>query len=183
VWAFYTKRCKLNCSNLTNGTKSYFSHNEENVGEEALKELEEMLKRGEQPPNVTEEDLKDLEDDVLLVKAPSDLMRENLDYSHPENTRYWPYYFYSYPYNYKDGGAWPPGMFSRLYFWSPGFYTGTGWSYYMRPGVNFNPAGWPRHRWIRNARGGKNTYYYVTNRDDYLHSASDYSNTPLSFHS
>ncbi len=90
------------------------------------------------------------------------------------NSNYWPYYFYSFPYNYKYGGAWPPGMYSRLYYWSPGFYSGSGWSINMRPGMGYKH--WPRDRWIRNTRvGDRGNYHYVTNNDDIIHSTLDYN--------
>lgn len=87
------------------------------------------------------------------------------------NTRYWPYYYYSFPYTYKNAGAWPPGMYSRLYYWSPGFYTGTGWQYSFRPGVG--NKWWPRNVWIRKQPSNP-SYNYVTNGDDFTHNAANY---------
>ena len=82
-------------------------------------------------------------------------LREGYD---PINQRYWPYFYYSFPYNYKQGGAWPPGLFSKLYNWSPSFYTGSTWSYSMRPGMYYTH--WPRSRWVR----GNGDYYFINNR-------------------
>jgi len=107
--------------------------------------------------------------------------KEDLSYFSAENVRYWPYYYYSFPYNYEYGGAWPPGMFSRLYFWSPGYYTGSGQQYFMRPGMGYKY--WPRNQWIRQTRDGDNSYYYLSNRQDYVKNAADYSGLGLWEHS
>ncbi len=103
--------------------------------------------------------------------------KEGFTYNQPVNTKYWPFHYYSFPYMNKHGGAWPPGMFSRLYYQSPTFHIGSGLSTDFRPGVQFNPTGWPRHRWIKQ-KGGYNT---ITNSDDYLHGAADYASTSLKF--
>jgi len=96
------------------------------------------------------------------------------------DTNLWPYYYYSFPYNNKYGGAWPPGMYSRLYYWSPGFYTGSGQSISMRPGIGYKY--WPSDRWIRNTRfGDKGNYYNVTNNDDGIHDAANYDGLPQVF--
>jgi len=157
------------------GKKKHFTPEDEVHGTKAVKELFTMLKKGDEPPEISDKELSNISDDIFMVVTPSKNAKENLSFFHPVNTRYWPYYYYSFPYNYKYGGAWPPGMYSRLYFWSPGFYTGSGWTYYMRPGMGYKY--WQRNVWIRN----NGSYYNVTNRDDYIHDAADYSNTPLSF--
>ena len=141
--------------------------------ETGVKALQELMKNLDEVEDISDEELNKMLEDIHLVVTPEENSRENLSYFHPVNTRYWPFYYYSFPYNYKYGGAWPPGMYSRLYYWSPGFYTGSGLSYYMRPGIGYK--WWPRNRWIRN----QGSYYYVTNRSDYTHNAADYGNTPL----
>lgn len=75
---------------------------------------------------------------------------------HVTNIRQWPYYYYTLPYRYQDGGAWPPGMYTRLSQWQPG-YDVTGWSFDMRPGVGF--VRFPRNRWLK-TDGHK---YYINN--------------------
>lgn len=85
---------------------------------------------------------------------------ENLSFYHPVNTDYWPYYYYTKPYQYEDGGAWPPNMQSRLYNWQPGFASGSGWSYWLRPGISYNR--WPRNRWVKQ----NNKYYFINNGDE-----------------
>jgi hypothetical protein len=109
--------------------------------------------------------------DVLLAKHPSkgeenigfaDIRAQARDIEHmaflngPANTRDWPYYHYTFPYQYTEGGAWPPNMYSRLYNWQPGYDT-AGWSYWMRPGMSY--ARWPRNRWVRN----NGSFYYINN--------------------
>lgn len=84
---------------------------------------------------------------------------EHLTFLQPIDTRYWPYYYYSYPYRYMEGGAWPPDMYSRLRNWEPGFQT-SGWSYWMRPGITYTKM--PRNRWIRS----NGSYYYINNGTD-----------------
>jgi len=94
------------------------------------------------------------------------------------NTNMWPYYYSSFPYNYKYGGAWPKGMYSRLNYKSPGFYSGTGLTTNLRPGMGYKY--WPRDRWIRNSQFGNDRYYNVTNNDLAIHSVR-YNDLPRSF--
>jgi len=156
-----------------------FSLKDKEAANQALKELGDMLEAGDFPLEVSSEELMRYADNIYLAKVSS---KEGLEYSPALNAKNWPYYYYSFPYNYKNGGAWPPGMFSRLNYWSPGFYTtGSGWSYYMRPGMGFKY--WPRNRWIRHTQAGNNQYYYVTNAEDWTRNASNYADTPLRFHS
>jgi len=157
-----------------------FSPKDRKAGLLIVKKLQDMLERGEQIPNVSQSQLRTLQDDIYLAVCPDVGIKENLKFFSAENTRYWPYNYYSFPYNYKYGGAWPPGMFSRLRFWSPGYYSGSGLRYAMRPGIGHKY--WPRNRWIRHTSGKKNNYYYVTNRGNYIHDAGNYANTPLQFH-
>lgn len=98
----------------------------------------------------------------------------------PENnTNMWPQFYSSFPYNYKYSGAWPPGMYSRLNYNSPGFYSGTGLSTNLRPGMGYKY--WPRDRWIRNSQFGNDRYYNVTNNDIAIHSAGRYADLPRIF--
>jgi len=97
--------------------------------------------------------------------------RENLSFYHPVNTDYWPYYYYTKPYQYEDGGAWPPNMQSRLYNWQPGFASGSGWSYWLRPGISYNR--WPRNRWVK-----QNDKYYFINNGDETDRLRDYTGEP-----
>jgi len=84
--------------------------------------------------------------------------RESLVISpHVVDIKQFPYYHYTRPYRYEDGGAWPPNMFTRMLNWYPGFSTGTGWSYWMRPGMSYSK--WPRNRWV-NTNGA---YYRIDN--------------------
>lgn len=111
---------------------------------------------------------------ITLVKKlaesdDSDAQKEHMTFFHPVNTTYWPYYHYSTPYQYKSGGAWPPGMQSRLYNWQPGFATGSGWSYWLRPGMSYNR--WPRNRWVRQ----NGSFYYINNGKD---RKNDYNGEP-----
>jgi hypothetical protein len=82
---------------------------------------------------------------------------------HPSNAGYWPNHFYGNPLRYKSGGGWPPNMFSRSYNWEPGFSTGSGWSFWMRPGMSYQK--WPRNRWVRN----NHKFYYINNGTDRAH--------------
>ena len=154
-----------------NSKNEPFTSDDNEVGKKALLELEYILKTGQLPLEVSDEELEKLADSVYMVRTPE--TKEGMSYFPEENTRYWPQYYYSFPYNYKYGGAWPPGLYSRLYYWSPGYYTGTGWRYYMRPGIGYKY--WPRNVWVRNTRGGKDSYYYLSNGGDYIHNAADYS--------
>lgn len=95
---------------------------------------------------------------------------EGLSFFNPVNTDYWPYYYYSTPYQYRDGGAWPPGMQSRLYNWQPGFAT-SGWSYWLRPGITYDR--WPRNRWVKN-----NGNYFFINNGSQKDRLKDYTGEP-----
>lgn len=75
-----------------------------------------------------------------------------------KNNEYWPYQYYSYPYHFAHGGIWPRGMYSRLHYFSPGFYTTTGYSRDLRPGIQYPE--WPRARWVRH----NGTRYFINNR-------------------
>jgi hypothetical protein len=172
-----SRMCSWSCDKKICASNENFTPEDQQNGKRALDELEEMMKNGASIPEISDEELAKLSEDIYLVKLPSENTKEKMSYFHTENTRYWPYYYYSFPYNYKYGGAWPPGMYSRLYYWAPGYYTGTGWSYYMRPGMDYKF--WPRNRWIRHTKGGNQTYYYVTNRDEYTHNEGNYADTPL----
>jgi len=107
--------------------------------------------------------------------------KESFTSFNENNASYWPSHYYSTPYNYKFGGKWPPGLFSRLYNWSPGFYSGSGLSLSTRPGMGYKY--YPRNRWIRNTTNGNNSYYRTWNRDDYTHNAANYADVPLRFRS
>lgn len=61
------------------------------------------------------------------------------------------------PAQFSHGGQWPPGMFTRLRQWEPGFGVTTGWSWGWRPGVAIEA--WPRSRWVEN----NGSYYFVNN--------------------
>ncbi len=63
------------------------------------------------------------------------------------------------PYQFSHGGAWPPGMYSRLRQWSPGYDTTTNWSWAFRPGLKYKK--WPRSRWVSH---NNNYYYYINNQ-------------------
>ena len=170
-----SRKCSVLCSNGSDR----FTHKDKQRAEQVLQDLEDQLAR-DTVPSVTTDALALMENEILLVKLPSEDTKEKLSFFPAENTRQWPSQYSSFPYNYKYGGAWPPGMYSKLHHWSPGFYTtGSGWSYYMRPGMGYKS--WPRNRWIRNTRNGKESYYYVTNRGNYTHGAADYSGLPLDF--
>ena len=158
-----------------------FTTKDKNAGDTALAMLESMLSRGENIPELSDDELAAVSGDIYISKVPSNT-REGMEYSKPENTRYWPYFYYSQSYNPESGGGgWPPDMYSTMRFWTPGFYTGTGWSHHLRPGMG--TKFWPRNRWIRHRTQGKNAYYMLTNNDDWTHSTGDYSypNTGLRF--
>lgn len=110
-------------------------------------------------PMVDDKYVKENFDNILMVKKPSSSSSDDASsasFLNPPNIRYWPYYYYTYPYQYSEGGAWPPNMYSRLYHWQPGYDT-AGWSYWMRPGMSYSR--WPRNRWVQN----NGSYYFIDN--------------------
>jgi hypothetical protein len=94
-----------------------------------------------------------------------------MTFDQPVNTKYWPYTYYAYPYQYLQGGAWPPNMYSKLYHWQPGYDT-AGWSYWLRPGMSY--ARWPRNKWVKKNDTNNTTYYFINNggyedrKNDYI---------------
>lgn len=151
------------------------------IGDKAMKQLTELLESGQDIPEISKDELKRISDRIaMVVKAPSqtssDPSREGMDFFQENDTRMWQRYYYAFPYNHKYGGAWPPNMFSRLTYLSPGFYTtGNGLSYQMRPGMGYK--WWPRNRWVRS----KGDYYLLVSDADYVHDAADYSNPAFAF--
>lgn len=159
------------------GRPEPFGADDQNYALAALEELDSAM---------LENRIEDIPDDqaakffqengnqIALVKKlresdDSDDQKEHMTFFHPVNTTYWPYYHYSTPYQYRSGGAWPPGMQSRLYNWQPGFASGSGWSYWLRPGISYNR--WPRNRWVRQ----NGTFYYINNGKD---RKNDYNGEP-----
>ena len=144
-----------------------FSKQDEQEAYKAMEKLENLN------TDVEELDERDLKDSIILMAAIPKEKKSNREsfrkdkaafsYFPTENTRLWPSYYYTYPYTYQTAGAWPQDMYSRLRHWSPGYYTGTGWQYYMRPGMGYKY--WPRARWVRKTQTGtdQNAYYYISN--------------------
>jgi len=110
---------------------------------------------------------RDHEGKPLLKEGFQNIPNDTARYVPDINAKYWPTYYYSFPYQYRNSGAFPEDMYTRLRFWSPGFYTGTGWKYQLRPGMGFKY--WPRNRWVRKTYDGSNKYYYISQRGDYTH--------------
>lgn len=80
---------------------------------------------------------------------------ERFKYS-PADNDYWLYSHYA---NQDDPSStrFPPGLFSRLYYWYPGFNV-NGYSFHLRPGIH-RVTPWPKNRWVRN----NDNYYYISN--------------------
>ncbi len=112
---------------------------------------------------------------IVVIYCLNNNSKEKLKFFDTINTRYWPQYYYSFPYSYKYGGTFPTGMYSRLKFWSPGFYSGSGLRYDLRPDLHIKY--WPRNRWINN----NNSYYNIYNDGDYKHNAANYTPLPLHY--
>jgi hypothetical protein len=105
---------------------------------------------------------------------------EGMKYTGIENTRNWPYYYYSQAYSPESGGGgWPSNMYSRMREIAPGFHSGSGLTREFRPGMGVKF--WPRSRWINNKQVGKNSYFTITNNEDLKHDASDYSYPSLNY--
>lgn len=75
---------------------------------------------------------------------------------HVPDIRMWPFYYYTLPYRYQQGGAWPPGMYTRMTHWQPG-YDVHGRSFDMRPGMAYDR--WPRDRWLKQ----NGSHYFIDN--------------------
>jgi hypothetical protein len=115
--------------------------------------------------------IKERETDARAANGEAGPGIEGLSFYHPVNTEYWPYYYYTNPYKSKEQGGWPPNMQSRLYNWQPGFASGTGWSYWLRPGISYDR--WPRNRWVK-----QNDKYYFINNGDEKDRLRDYTGEP-----
>lgn len=150
-----------------------FSQEDFEAADEAFHHLHKMLEENEDIPSIPNEHLEQLVDDIYIIHNPEKVehhVREHfetdspadnkLTFGHPQTIRYWPNFNYSYPYKYSTGsGAWPPGMYSRLLYNTPGFYT-NGDGMWMRPGVGY--VRWPRGSWVRN----NTQYYFINNGKD-----------------
>lgn len=130
-------------------TESYDAH-------KAVLELDNMIKRGDEPPEVENIDI--LLDNVIMIAEPRKRFpttQEGYQTAINENTKnYFPYMYYDLQYPIGD---WSPGLETSLTKWSPGFYSGSGWYWWIRPNATYNY--WPRSRWVRN--NGK--YYNMNN--------------------
>ena len=104
--------------------------------------------------------LNELVNSAYLISAPTDDLVEQFtpDSTGDENT--WERFYYSNPFNYH-GLKMPEGMYSRLYHWSPGFYSGSGWMYSIRPGMK--QVDTVRNRWVRKTVGNRPLYFYINN--------------------
>jgi len=121
----------------------------------AVLELEDMIKQGMPIPEVSKEEIDVLLDNVLMIAQPRKQKTEGYEMDVNENTKnYFPFLYYDLQY---PTGDWSPGLSTSLTKWSPGFYSGSGWYWWMRPNATY--AYWPRSRWIRN--NGK--YYNMNN--------------------
>ena len=120
----------------------------------ALRELKDQLDSGNPPPPIDSLDPAR----VIMVKYLPN-WREGYEGGN-EPAKWWgtvgdP----QAPYQFSHGGAWPPGMYSRLRQWSPGYDTTTNWSWAFRPGLKYKK--WPRARWVAH---DSNYYYYINNQ-------------------
>lgn len=93
----------------------------------------------------------DIQNKILLAKLPAE--GENFSFNGWEDA-----YYSSYP---SHGAGYPTVLYNRLNLWSPGFYSGSGWVYYVRPGISHDTH-WPNGWWLRHTHGGKYRYYYVS---------------------
>ena len=151
--------------------RSHFGDDDQSYALAALEDLDKGMLEN-RIPEVNTYYLSQNADDIHLIKereqdaaaangvaSSNENKIEGMSFNHPINTEYWPYYYYSTPYQYRDGGAWPPGMHSRLYNWQPGFGT-SGWSYWLRPGITYDR--WPRSRWVKQ----NDKYYFINNGNE-----------------
>ena len=96
----------------------------------ALRELEKQLKAGNLPPEI---DRLDPARVIMVQYLPN--WREGFEGGVGNDPAKWwgtvgdP----QAPYQFSHGGAWPPGMYSRLRQWSPGYDTTTNWSWAFSP--------------------------------------------------
>ncbi len=132
------------------------SHSPYAEADKALRKLKEQVDSGNLPPRI---DRLDPARVIMVQYLPN--WREG----YQEETRSDPAKWWGTvgdpqaPYQFSHGGAWPPGMYSRLRQWSPGYDTTTNWSWAFRPGLKYKK--WPRSRWVAH---DSNYYYYINNQ-------------------
>lgn len=152
--------------------EGYVSKHDEEVAKLMAEQLENDLMSGAQIEELTPEQLQENADRILLVKKK--VVKEGFHGGHGGGHgghwgrgraagRWGNNWIYQYP-QYSDAGtypyayvypsdAWPPGLYSSVYNFSPGFAT-NGWSWYLRPKLyNYYPKG----RWV--VSNGE--YYYL----------------------
>lgn len=122
----------------------------------ALRKLKNQLDSGTLPPNI---DYLDPARVIMVQYLPN--WREGYEsLGGTEPSKWWGTVGDSKtPYQFSHGGAWPPGMYSRLRQWSPGYDTTSNWSWAFRPGLKYKK--WPRARWVAH---DSNYYYYINNQ-------------------
>lgn len=132
-----------------------FSIEDEKIASELLEKLDDFLDSVE---DISDDQFKIIQDKILLSKTP-DVEKYSF------NRSYWPSNYY-YNLQAQPTGNFPYNMYNRLRNWSPGYYTGSGWRYGLRPGISNYYQ--PRNRWIRHTPfGGEGpSYYYITNLED-----------------
>jgi len=148
------------------GRAEPFSEADKNYAAEAMSQLNQFVKEKKTIQAISDMELQAAQHrgHIHIIGKPdeddeNEDGKEHMTFFHPINNRYWPYYFYSFPYFYDKTGSWPPNMYSRLYNLQPAFNT-SGWSYWMRPGVAY--SAWPRGRWVKHNQN----HYFINNGHD-----------------
>jgi hypothetical protein len=124
----------------------------------ALAVLNEAKKNGDEPPEMDERELSRLNEHVQMVGLKMDKEEGKEGYDTMKFPRYPPatlksLYESGVPIN-KTFTSWPPGMFDRLYYWYPGFYT-SGLSWWLRPMNKYGSQSF----WVKS----NGNYYYIRN--------------------
>ena len=91
----------------------------------------------------------------------------------PANSADWPSTFFTYPYNLSET-FWPPGLYSRLKQWSPGYYT-NGLTYSIRPSLAYHQ--FPSTMWVKNS--GATPAYYLINQSPTTGTTANYGSNDM----
>lgn len=121
----------------------------------AINELEKIKNEGKNIPEISDQELHKYSDDIQMARLEMVKVEGYDDFRFP---RYPPatlkaLYNSSFPIKGVNMSI-PPGVYDRLYYWYPGFYT-SGWSHFLRPMNKYGNQSF----WMKN----NGNYYYIRN--------------------
>jgi hypothetical protein len=137
--------------------KDTYDANDVHEGHKALEMLKNMKASGNEPVEMDERDIDRLGGKIQMAGLKIDDDGKE-GYDSMKFPRFPPatlkaLYESGVPIN-RVYTSWPPGLFNRLYYWYPGFYT-SGMSWWLRPMQRYGKQAF----WVKS----NGNYYYIRN--------------------